>query len=46
MKGRGARVFIAAILFAALVVSSSWAADTQITIIYSNNISGQVEPSG
>jgi hypothetical protein len=46
MKRRLTKVFIAALLFVAIAISSTWADSTQVTIIYSNNISGQVDPSG
>jgi len=46
MTRRWTRVFIAALLFAAIMIASAWADNTQITIIYSNNINGQVDPSG
>jgi hypothetical protein len=47
MKRRLTRVFIAALLFVvAILISSAWADNTLLTIIYSNNINGQVDPSG
>jgi hypothetical protein len=46
MKRRWRRIFIAALLFVAMMISAAWADITQVTIIYSNNINGQVDPSG
>jgi len=46
MKWRLTWVFMAALLFFAIMISSAWADNTEFTIIYSNNINGQVDPSG
>ena len=46
MKRRWTWIFIAALLFVAVMISSAWADNTEFTIIYSNNINGQVDPSG
>jgi len=46
MKRRLPRAFIAALLFVAIMISSTWADNIQFTLIYSNNINGQVDPSG
>jgi hypothetical protein len=29
-----------------MAISAAWADNTQVTIIYSNDINGQVDPSG
>lgn len=46
MKRRLTRVFVAALLFVAMMIPAAWADNKQVTIIYSNNINGQVDPSG
>jgi hypothetical protein len=39
-------VVIAALLIVAVTASMVWAGDTQIAIIYSNDINGQIDPIG
>jgi hypothetical protein len=46
MKKTLAGVFIAALLFVAVTASAAWADSTQVTIIYSNDINGQIDPVG
>jgi hypothetical protein len=46
MKRQSTRVLIALLLFVAMAISAAWADSTQVTIIYSNNINGQIDPSG
>jgi hypothetical protein len=47
MKGHVARIFIAVALLGAIAASTVWAEDnTQITIIYSNDINGQIDSIG
>jgi hypothetical protein len=46
MKRQSTRVLIALLLFVAMTISTTWADSTQVTIIYSNNINGQIDPSG
>jgi flagellar biosynthesis/type III secretory pathway M-ring protein FliF/YscJ len=46
MKRQLITVFIALLLFFAMVISSVWADSTQVTILYSNNINGQIYPAG
>jgi hypothetical protein len=46
MKRQSTRVLIAAVLFVAMAAATVWADSSQVTIIYSNNINGQVDPSG
>ena len=46
MKKTIATVFIALLVFASMVASSAWADISQVTIIYSNNINGQIYPAG
>jgi hypothetical protein len=46
MKRTSITVFIALSLFFTMVTSSAWADNTQITILYSNNINGQIYPAG
>jgi hypothetical protein len=46
MKGQLVRMFIAAALFGAMAASTVWADGIQVTIIYSNNINGQIDPIG
>jgi hypothetical protein len=40
------RVVIALLFFATMAISSAGASSTQVTIIYSNDINGQIDPSG
>jgi len=40
------RIVIALLLFATIEISSAWASSTQVTIIYSNDINGQIDPIG
>ncbi len=40
------RVLIALLLFATMAISSAWASGIQVTIIYSNDITGQIDPIG
>ncbi len=40
------RVLIALLLFAAMAISSAGASGIQATIIYSNDINGQIDPIG
>ncbi len=46
MKGQLVRIFVAAVLFGAMAASTVWADKLQITIIYSNDINGQIDPIG
>lgn len=46
MKRILTRVFITTLLFGAMAISSAWADSTQVTILYSNNINGQIDPAG
>lgn len=46
MKRTFSTIFIALFLFATIVISSAWADSTQVTILYSNNINGQIYPAG
>jgi len=47
MKKQLTRVFIAALLFVAVAAAAAWVVDsTQVTIIYSNAINGQIDPIG
>lgn len=46
MRGHLVRIFIAAVLFGAMAASTAWADSTQVTIIYSNDINGQIDPIG
>jgi flagellar biosynthesis/type III secretory pathway M-ring protein FliF/YscJ len=46
MKRTFIMVFIALLLFFAMVASAVWADSTQVTILYSNNINGQIYPAG
>lgn len=39
-------VVIAAGFFVAMMISAAWADSTKVTIIYSNNINGQIDPAG
>jgi len=40
------RVIIALLIFATMAISSAGASSTQVTIIYSNDINGQIDPIG
>jgi hypothetical protein len=40
------RVVIALLLFATMAISPARASSTQVTIIYSNDINGQIDPLG
>jgi hypothetical protein len=46
MKRTSITVFIVLLLFFSMVTSSVWADSTQVTILYSNNINGQIYPAG
>jgi ABC-type microcin C transport system permease subunit YejE len=46
MKRTLIAVFIFLLLFVVIVTSSVWADSTQVTILYSNNINGQIYPAG
>jgi hypothetical protein len=46
MLGRLMKVFVAPLLFVIMMIATAWAAGTQVTIIYSNNINGQVDAVG
>ena len=46
MRGQVVRMFIAAAFFGAMAASTVWAASTEVTIIYSNDINGQIDPIG
>jgi hypothetical protein len=46
MRGQLVRIFIAAVLFAAMMGSAVWAGSIEVTIIYSNDINGQIDPIG
>jgi len=46
MKRQSTRALIALLLFFAMAISVAWADNTQVTIIYSNNINGQIDPIG
>jgi hypothetical protein len=39
-------MFIAAAFLGAMAASTVWADNTQVTIIYSNDINGQIDPIG
>jgi hypothetical protein len=40
------RVLIALLLFATTAISFAWAGSIEVTIIYSNDINGQIDPIG
>jgi hypothetical protein len=40
------KIFIAPLFFVTIAISSAWAGNAQVTIIYSNNINGQIDPVG
>jgi hypothetical protein len=46
MERRLAKVLIVTVLLAALGVSSAWGDGKQVTILYSNNINGQIYSVG
>jgi len=46
MRGQVVRIFVVAVLFGAMAASTVWADNTQVTIIYSNDINGQIDPIG
>jgi archaellum component FlaF (FlaF/FlaG flagellin family) len=46
MRGILTKMFITLLLFVAIIYSSAWAGSEQVTIIYSNNINGQIDPVG
>jgi hypothetical protein len=46
MRGILTKIFITLLLFVAIIHSSAWAGSEQVTIIYSNNINGQIDPVG
>lgn len=45
MKKR-ATVFIALLIFATMVAPYAWAQGRDVTIVYSNNVNGQIYPAG
>ncbi len=46
MRGQIVRIFIVAVLCMATAAATAWADNTQVTIIYSNDINGQIDPVG
>lgn len=46
MRGQLVGIFVAAVLFGAMAASTVWADSIQVTIIYSNDINGQIDPIG
>jgi hypothetical protein len=46
MKRQVVRMFITVALFGAMAASTVWADSIQVTIIYSNDINGQIDPLG
>jgi hypothetical protein len=46
MKRTSITVFIVLLLFFTMVTSFVWAGNTQVTILYSNNINAQIYPAG
>jgi hypothetical protein len=46
MKRTVTRVLLVPLLFVPMMIFSTWADSAQVTIIYSNNINGQVDPAG
>ncbi len=46
MRGQVVKMFVAAVLFGAMAASTVWADRMQVTIIYSNDINGQIDPIG